>query len=216
MMYNAWYTTWASESGVCFMDEDVILDIDEQFAFGDETNDTDAVFTDYAPTQRSQSKTWQRIVEMKSAAHEGYLAYHILCEREDVGLPVYARSLFSVHSPLERFSQATDFFSGTIGTRKVYLEHRGDCLAKLTDLIFSSVGGSQLSLKLQEVKELLAMQLYGFGRAALQEDEITLSLEAFRIAEILKKEKVINYIRDYIVQNPSREAEVLEYLHFHA
>lgn len=197
------------------MDEDVIIDIDEQFAFGDENNDTDVVFTDYAPTQRNHAATWQRIVEMKSAAHEGYLAYHILCEREDVGLPVYAKSLFSVHSPIEKLSRSADFFTATITSRKTYLEHRNDVIGKLNDLLLSSPFGSQLSVKLHEVKELLSIQLYGFGRAALQEDEINLSLDAFYMADVLKKEKVIHYIKDYIIENPNREAEVLEYLHFH-
>lgn len=197
------------------MDEDYYLeDVEEQFAFGEELNDTDIIFADYAAAPRTQTATWQRIVEMKSAAHEGYLSYHILCEREQEGLPVYAKSLFSVHSPIEQFSMATDFFTGTIADRQVYLEHRQTVIGKLNDLVLASQKGSPVSFKLDEVRELLAMQVYGFGRAALQENEIAMALDAFHIAGVLRKEKVISLLREYVVENPNVEEQVKEYIHF--
>lgn len=196
-------------------DFEMVIDVNEQFAFGDESNDTDLVFTEYAVARIGQSAAWQRIVEMKSAAHEGYLAYYILCEREQEGLPVYAKSLFSVHSPIEKLSQDTDFFTGTIADRQQYVEHRQLVLEKLNELYSLSLSGSQFSVKLSEVKELLAMQLYGFGRAALHDDELNLSLESFRIANILRKERVVAYLREYVAQNPATTEQVREYIHFH-
>jgi len=196
-------------------DDEILFDVSEQFAFGDQENDTDLIFSEYHTSQRSQSATWQRIVEMKSAAHEGYMAYYILAEREEEGLPVYAKSLFSVHSPLEKFSQDNNFFSGMITSRQHYVEHRQDGMEKLTELTMLSPIDSQLAMKLAEVKELLSMQLYGYGRAALQDGEVTLSLEAFRVANIIRKEKVIAYILEYVTQNPTAREQVQEYMHFH-
>ncbi len=216
LVYNASTVASTSYNSTYTMDEDdVIIDINEQFAFGEETNDTDLIFSDYQTAQKSQSATWQRIVEMKSAAHEGYLSYFILSEREQEGLPVYAKNLFSVHSPIEKLSQNTDLFTGIVESRQQYLDHRQDVITKLQELSNLSPAGSQLASKLGEVKELLAMQLYGYGRAALQDSELTLCLEAFRIADILKKEKAIVYIREYVIENPSTREQVQEYIHFH-
>lgn len=198
------------------MDEDgLIFDVNEEFAFGQEENDTDLIFTEYSAAARSQSATWQRIVEMKSAAHEGFLSYHILAEREQEGLPVYAKSLFSIHSPIENLARETDLFSGSVKSRGNFIEHRQEVIAKLDDLIVASTRGSQFAFKFAEVRELLAMQLYGFGRAALQEDELPLCLDAFRVAGVMRKDKVVVLLRDYVAENPMSEEVIKEYIHFH-
>ena len=202
------------------MDEDLLLDPNDQFAFGEEENDTELIFPEYAAAAAAaagnQSTTWQRIVEMKSAAHEGFMAHYILREREQEGLPLYAKSLFSIHSPIERFSRDTDLFSGTVANRTSYIEHREAVILRIQTLSDTIAKGSHFSRKFTEIPELLAMQLYGFGRAALQEGKITMSLDAFRIAGILRKPKIVALLQDYIMENPLSEEVIKEYIHYNA
>lgn len=213
--YFALFTACSVMYNAGDMDDELLVDLQEQFAFGDELNDCDIVFSEYAAAPKTLSAKWQRIVEMKSAAHEGYLTYFILAEREQEGLPVYAKSLFSVHSPIEQLSAQTNFFTGSITSRKHYGQHREDVLVRLAELIILSPLGSPVSDHLHQVKELLMMQLYGFGRAALQDGDLNQALEAFRIASILHKEKVISYVRDFVAGDTKAQETVKEYIHVH-
>lgn len=181
-----------------------------QFNFGQAENDAHLVFASHLAKRTNKLTFWQ-VCHLKSAAHEGYLTYKIFLEREKQNLPIGARNLFSVHSPLESFLKTDSIFESLIFDRLGYLVHRKELVEFLEELAKRLTAGSNEQFKVDRICQVVKLQSYGFGRAALQSGKIDQAITAFEIAKVLEKSAVQQHLKNFAASDvPDNKSGIVQ------
>lgn len=178
-----------------------------KYDFGNQTNDAPLIFAQFLGQRKDKIFYWQ-VVHLKSAVHEGWLAYKILTEREKQGLPIHARHFFSVYSPLERFFPKNFIYNKPIFNHQDYCSHYCDLLEIFEDVVNKLTANSNEYFSVLKTISLLKLQLYGFARAALQHGKIKLAIFAFTLAKVLDKKAVQEIMSNY--QQPAASTQYLK------
>ena len=167
-----------------------------KYDFGNQLNDAGIIFEHFLRQRRDQISYWQ-VVHLKSAAHEGWLAYKILIEREKQDLAIHARHFFSVYSPLEKFFPKNFLYNKPIFNHQHYLDHYQDLLDIFDNVVIRLTAYSDEYFAVGKTISLLRLQLYGFGRAALQKAEINQAILAFKLANVLEKPAIQELLANF-------------------